>query len=54
MAAATTVFNLNKWLQEAGEERLPIVRWIEYRSCCQMPKNSDHLFEQATHRLLQA
>jgi hypothetical protein len=29
MAAATTVFSLNKWLQEAGEERLPIVRWIE-------------------------
>jgi hypothetical protein len=28
-AAATTVFNLNKGLQAAGEERFPIIRWVE-------------------------
>jgi hypothetical protein len=27
--ATTTVYDLNRSLQEAGEERLPIVRWFE-------------------------
>jgi len=29
-AASTTMFELNKRLQEAGEERFPIVRWAEF------------------------
>jgi hypothetical protein len=29
-SASTTIFELNKKLQEAGEERFPIVRWVEW------------------------
>jgi len=28
--ASTTIFELNKRLQQAGEERFPIVRWLEW------------------------
>jgi hypothetical protein len=45
-AASTTIFELNKRLQQAGEERFPIVRGSSGRPHMANP-DFNHLFEQA-------